>query len=277
MKNCISGSQIPKDFFYFRSKSDTYKAYLAKGWLKIIEQGGQFWWLKNFWIFQIAKFERTDFEPSRELIEGQGFRHGLVIWIPGRTLEPSPFWRRLWIPGSHFVNTGISILSRDYYKMWNSRSQRARRKFLSFSDLHLVPVDQSEFVSCFTKVSVRHAFKKEYIKFYSSMCMHGGNSIRSYVVYDALWKPLAGLAVHDFWNTSVHLVAFTSPSAKPYQAGTGLIDRWHADSFELGLKYIHYDHLRDPHMTRDQQGYTDFKLNFIESRIQYPYCFFRIW
>jgi hypothetical protein len=161
--------------------------------------------------------------------------------------------------------------------MWNSRSQRARRKFLSFSDLHLVPVDQSEFVSCFTKVSVRHAFKKEYIKFYSSMCMHGGNSIRSYVVYDALWKPLAGLAVHDFWNTSVHLVAFTSPSAKPYQAGTGLIDRWHADSFELGLKYIHYDHLRDPHMTRDQQGYTDFKLNFIESRIQYPYCFFRIW
>jgi len=52
------------------------------------------------------------------------------------------------------------------------------------------------------------------------MCESGLDSVRSYVVYNEDGTPLAGLAVHDFNVTSVHLVAFTSSAAKPLQAGT---------------------------------------------------------
>jgi hypothetical protein len=56
-----------------------------------------------------------------------------------------------------------------------------------------------------------------------------------------------------------------------------LIDRWYAESLDKWLKYIDYDHLRDKFMTSDQQGYTDFKLNFIDDLIEYPKCYFQFW
>lgn len=137
-----------------------------------------------------------------------------MLWIPGRTVVPGPEWKTLWIPGSHFVSTGISKLYPDYTKSWNERAKRARKKFLKYENLKLVSVDQEEFVQCFNKVSVKHSFKKDYIKYYLSMCLYGPETIRSYVVYSDTGVPLAGLAVHDFNNTSVHLVAFTSKEGK---------------------------------------------------------------
>jgi hypothetical protein len=86
----------------------------------------------------------------------------------------------------------------------------------------------------------------------------------------------AGLAVLDYCgNSSVHLVAFTGPAAKPVQAGTGLIDRWFADSWARGIRYANFDHLRDKSMTADQQGYTDFKNNFMDYAITYPDSYFK--
>ena len=76
---------------------------------------------------------------------------------------------------------------------------------------------------------------------------------------------------------STHLVAFTSREAKVSQCGTGLINAWYLTSLARGIKYIHFDHLRDIHMTADQQGYTNFKLNFIEDLIEYPKCYFQFW
>ena len=70
-------------------------------------------------------------------------------------------------------------------------------------------------------------------------------------------------------------MAFTGKEAKPYQAGTGLMDRWFSDSVEMGLKYINFDHLRDSSMEKSQQGYTDFKLNFIENECYFEDSYFR--
>lgn len=277
MRKIAIGEDIPADFHYFRSKSNTYRSYLTKGGLRTIDLHDQFGWLKDFKLFQIAKFERTTAEPTRELLQAHGFKHGLLLWIPGHSSNPGKLWKNLWIPGSHFVSTGIANLYPNYFKSWNERAQRARKKFLSNGTCRIESVDEEEFVRCFKLVSVKHSFKKEYINYYRSMYSHGPESIRSYVAYDAAGKPIAGLAVHDFENTSVHLVAFTGKEAKPVQAGTGLVDRWYADSLEKGLSYIHFDHLRDSNMTRDQQGYTDFKMNFIETSIRYPKCFFQIW
>ncbi len=81
--------------------------------------------------------------------------------------------------------------------------------------------------------------------------------------------------MHDFDTTSVHLVAFTSEAAKPLQAGTGLIDHWFATSYEIGHTYIHFDHLRDAHMTRDQKGYSEFKHGFLDAEVHYPKIYFQ--
>lgn len=77
------------------------------------------------------------------------------------------------------------------------------------------------------------------------------------------------------YKETVHLVAFTSREAKPFQAGTGLIDQWFSDSVTRGIEYINFDHLRDSSMTSDQQGYTDFKLNFVEHECYFRDSYFR--
>lgn len=81
--------------------------------------------------------------------------------------------------------------------------------------------------------------------------------------------------MHDYDNSTVHLVAFTGKESKPSQAGTGLIDRWFSDSLAMGKKYASFDHLRDDSMARDQQGYTDFKLNFLDYEVRFPESYFR--
>ncbi len=72
------------------------------------------------------------------------------------------------------------------------------------------------------------------------------------------------------------MVAFTTKEAYPYQAGTGLIDAWFADSVEKGIKYISLDQLRQKHGPRDQKGYSEFKENFIEYRLHLPKSYFRV-
>ncbi len=156
----------------------------------------------------------------------------MVLWIPAHVDPPKSPWRELWIPGSHFVSTGIGYVRALYQTTWSERAKRARKKFLSHPELRIERVSQDIFIQDFNTVRVRHAFKKEYISYYRSMSTLDPESIRSYVVYDPEDHPLAGLAVHDFDHTSIHLVAFTGTGAKKYQAGTGLVDRWYADSLE---------------------------------------------
>lgn len=279
-KSPAIGSDIPSDFPYFRSSSPVYRDYLKQCGLNIIDHQGQFWWMKDFKLFQIAKFERTDFEPTKELVQRSGFKHGLLLWIPGKTSNVPAPWRTLWVPGSHFTSTGITRVVPEYTQLWNERARRARKRFLSAVEtdgLVLRHVGQGEFIEAFKKVSVTHSFKKDYISYYTKMSNIWDGAVRSYVVYTKDGAPLAGLAVHDSGNTSIHLVAFTSRESKGSQVGTGLVDAWFSDSLQKGIKYIHFDHLRDAHMTRDQQGYTDFKMNFIETPIWYPKCYFQIW
>lgn len=93
---------------------------------------------------------------------------------------------------------------------------------------------------------------------------------------------VAGLATLDYGpidcshpNASVHLVAFTQEAAKPCQAGTALIDAWFDHSQKSGIHYINFDHLRDSKLAKDQQGYTDFKENFIQHHYRHLTTWFR--
>jgi hypothetical protein len=142
-------------------------------------------------------------------------------------------------------------------------------------DLEIREVTPEIFSKAFSDTKVRHIFKSDYIKYYESMYRSGPESIRSFVAYQKD-QPLAGLAVHDFLSISTHLIAFTSENAKPLQAGTMLIDQWFASSLRKGLQYIHFDHLKDDYMTRDQRGYSEFKENFLTAEVNYPKIYFRI-
>ncbi len=272
----LERQDTPDDFYYFRTSSPTYRKYLEKCGLALVDTGKkQYGWLKNvFGLFQVAKFERISEEPDLELLKKLGFKHGIVIWVPWKTVTIPKPWRRLMIPGSHFITTGFTTLTADYSKKWNDRAKRARKKFLANPDLSIKQVSSEVMAEAFLSTKVTHAFKKDYVRYLRSLCSVDESTVRCFLAYQGD-KPVAGLAVHDSGATSVHLVAFTSREAKPLQAGTGLIDHWFSSSLEKGLKYIHFDHLKDPYMTSDQQGYTDFKLNFIEFMVQFKDSYFR--
>jgi len=204
---------------------------------------------------QLVKFERVDTEPTKESLKAHGFVRGVVIWIPFRRTDIPKGWRKLAV-GTHFTRTGFTrIEDHEYYKKWNERARRARKKFLSNNpeEIQIRLVDDKTFVEAFRKVKVKHLFKSDYIKYYQAMISSGKDSIRSYVCYQGD-TPISGLAVHDYTpNSTVHLVAFTSKEANPIQAGTGLIDRWFSDSIDRGIEYINFDHLRDSSMEKSQQ------------------------
>ena len=46
-------------------------------------------------------------------------------------------------------------------------------------------------------------------------------------------------------------------------------------SLENGIKYVNFDHLKDKHMTSDQQGYTDFKENFMDYKVIFKEAYFK--
>lgn len=223
----IERSEFPEDHTYYRTTSNVYNKYL-KDYCHIhtlsFEGGTRFGWMKRIFgkYMQLVKFERVDTEPTKELLKTHGFVRGFVIWIPFRRTDIPPGWRKLAI-GTHFTRTGFTRLeNNEYYKKWNERAKRARKKFLSHNpeEISIKLVDQETFTIAFQSVKVKHLFKSDYIKYYQAMSNVGADSIRSYVCYQGN-TPISGLAVHDYSvNASVHLVAFTSKEAGPLQAGT---------------------------------------------------------
>jgi len=148
---------------------------------------------------QLVKFERVDTEPTKEMLASHGFVRGIAIWIPFRRTDIPKGWRKLAI-GTHFTRTGFThIENHEYYKKWNERARRARKKFLSNDpeEIQIRLVDEKAFVEAFRKVKVKHLFKSDYIKYYEAMISSGKDSIRSYVCYQGD-TPISGLAVHDY-------------------------------------------------------------------------------
>ena len=276
----IYGKDLPEDHPYYRSASPAYKTYLGKcGLTTFTNPDGNHGWVKDaFGLIQLAKLERTKEPPSIESLRKAGFKRGFVIWIPACREDIPEGWKKLYLH-SHFMMTGFSRLHHEnYMACWNTRAKRALKKYHAFQEqepgLEIQSVSRDEFADAFKKAKITHIGKKEFVRYYQKMYDIDPSKVRSWIGYRK-WVPVAGLAVHDYCNSSVHLVAFTNPAAKETQIGTGLIDIWFSDSVRLGIEYINFDHLRDKMMTRDQQGYTDFKKNFMEYLVEYPMGYFR--
>jgi hypothetical protein len=107
--------QYPKDFYYHRTASETYRKYLHTCHLTTFDIGNapQYAWKKRIFgdFFGIVKYERIDVEPDIDYIKKvTGLEHAFVIWIPYSRLreEISKSWRRLWLT-DHFEETGYAF------------------------------------------------------------------------------------------------------------------------------------------------------------------------
>lgn len=276
--NIISHDRIPEGHYNFRAASPVYREYLRSSGLAIIQQPDSptFGWVRRFPAgFDISKFEKTDIEPAASDLDAIGWRRGMQIWVPWRRMDAPRGWRRLWLP-THFSHMGVAVLDReDYWKKWSERARRARKRFLAHDDIEIREVSHDTFGAAYQQTRVKYWFKEVFIEFHKKMAAIDPTSIRSYVAYQGD-TPLCGLAVHDYLRSSVHLVAFTRAEAKHTQAGTGLMDRWFADSFARGIRFHDVDHLKDSWTQWEQRGYTDFKKSFIDCYFTIPESYFRM-
>lgn len=186
----INRSEFPEDHTYYRTTSSVYNKYLRDHChirTIALENGTRYGWIKRLLgkYLQLVKFERIDIEPTKELLKVHGFTRGFVIWIPARRIDIPTGWRKLAI-GTHFTRTGFThIENHEYYKKWNERARRARKKFLSFpeSEVRIELVNKETFIEAFQAVKVKHMFKSDYIRYYRAMMEAGPDSVRSYVAY----------------------------------------------------------------------------------------------
>jgi hypothetical protein len=273
----------PKDYFYHRTSSPTYRAYLEGCGLSTFdtETPPQFAWKKKIFgnFFWVVKWERVDSEPDVEYIKKMTWlRHAFIAWIPySRTRAELPkLWRKLWFT-DHFEETGFAELHRErsMYASWNDRAKRALKKFEK-SGCTLEAVTPEIFAQAFTKTKVKHWHKSVYVNYYKKMVAIDATKVRQWIAYTPLGMPAAGLAVHDYLDThSVHLVAFTDQKYYDTQAGTGVMWAWFRDSHEKSIKYLSVDHIRNRTGPWDQKWYTAFKENFITTRLSFREAYFR--
>ncbi len=297
----IPKEQYPQDFYYHRTASSTYRAYLETCGLATfdIAYPPQYAWKKKIFgnWFWVIKNERIAYEPDIEqLKQATGFKHAFVVWIPYGKVDIQKPWRRLWFT-DHFEETGYSELiypessvwkdwgwqnpiqqklpTPAYLASWNDRSRRARKKFFA-SGATVKVVTAEEFAQGFRTTKVKHWYKSAYISYYKRMVSLDASKVRQWLAYNPAGKVIWGLAVHDFLGDhSVHLVAFTDQKSYDLQAGTGLMDMWFSNSYEQGYKYLSFDHLRNKNGPRDQRGYTAFKENFITAQLSFKEAYFR--
>jgi hypothetical protein len=276
-------TEFPEEHSYYRTSSPSYKQYLEEWDVTTIpvEWGKSFGWKKKIFgsWFQIVKFEKIDTEPDIKMLrEKYGIKHAWLLWVPKKRADIPAWWNKLtyFLNGHYYKKQSIVLLDGpEYWKKWNERAKRARKKYKQMG-VEIKLVDPFEFVEGFKATPTRHAFKKDYIKYYTHITKVNPKLIRSYVAYyDG--KIVAGLAVHDYndGKSSVHLVAYTNRRYYNTQAWTGLIDRWYEDSYKMGIKFIDFDRLREDKMAFDQKWYSEFKDNFIEFKFDYKHSYYK--
>jgi hypothetical protein len=171
------------------------------------------------------------------------------------------------------------ISGSEYYQSWNERAKRARKKFLSFQiseNLKIKSVSVDIWKQAFLEAKVRIPLRRDFAKFYQDIYSYAGKDIENYLCYRGE-EILGGLTVIYYDEvSSVHLLSFLPDTGKKLQVGTGLIDHWYSEGLKKGIKYINFDHLRDMTMARDQQGYTDFKMNFINVEVHLKESYFKL-
>lgn len=275
-KKIITTHSLPLDFEDFRS-SGSYLNYVRGLGYKILSQANGWGFFKRYLnLFCIAKFLCTDQEPQIKLLQSAGSGHGLVIWIPWRRADLPAGWR--YLPFLSFApGRGFTILENDHYaQKWTQRAQRALKKFDQVNDLSIYPVTKESFLDKLQNSDFRGNLKAIYSRYYRLLTQANPGPSRNWLCLRGN-RVLGGLAVLDYQpNASVHLVSFLNNDGRALQVGTGLINQWFKNSLQAGIQYLNFDNLRSPKDPKSWQGYTDFKMNFVDHVFFLKEPFFKI-
>ncbi len=283
-------NKIPDDYHYYRSGFPSYRDYTAFIFLWLIQvpvaETWFFWWISRFFfgLFSVAKFLKTPYPPTKELLESYGMEHGLVFWSPWwETPEDMRSWHRLPTYLSrryhHANRSSFSVLDTpEYSKKWLSNARnhlKQIRKNIESWKIEIWEVDIETWISIYRKTTLPHKYKRYHTSVLLQISKLHGEKLRIVLAFlDG--APLAGAVFLDEKPTSVYFVAFQDQSAKPYHLGLAIIDWWFADSIGKWYKYLDFDHMWAPWDPESYKGYTQFKSELADYEVKFDEVWFKI-
>lgn len=279
----LDRSNLPEDYHYYRSHSEGYFHWVSKYFWSnyaIVKEKEGYAFIKHFlgWFFSIATFEKVDIIPTPELLEKYGMKRWLVYWAGWSQVRPSvPRFLRVPYPilrsYLHSTRSAFSILDTpEYWKKWSSNARGHRNKLLRMIDEWKIEIKTNatleEFLEVYESVKTPHPYKKYFIKRQRFLDKYSNANIRYYIAFvDGV--ALAGAVFLDDLPTSTYLIAFQDVRGKSYHLGLAIIDRWFAESQELGYKYLDLDHMKDVFDPMSYSGYTKFKSEIADYELKW--------
>lgn len=280
----LDRNDIPEWYTYYRSHSEAYFDYEMRGAdarkVTIIEVKEGYAFIRHFfgWLFSLAIFEKSDIEPSRELLARYGMKRGLVLWAGWKKSKPdgSHWWKLGYLFSHKFhysTRSAFSVLDGwEYWKKWSSSARGHRNKIQKEISSGMIQIDTAasleDFLAIYRKTKVRHGWKSYLIFRQQYLSRTHPEKIRIYLAY-LEWECLAGAIFLDDFPTSTYLIAFQDPRGKSHHLGLALIDRWFSESQKLCFQFLDLDHMRDTLDPLSYAGYTEFKSGIADYELKF--------
>lgn len=175
----ISSDQLPDDYWYYRTISQDYLAYLricSPNAVHIpLGTHGHFAWAKKIFGFWVVKAEKMDAEPSLDALRSAGISgSGVILWIPWKRTRKPEKWRTFWLPPTHNTNSGYTQINidTDYHQLWKTRAKRGlsrAKKAIASGELIIRPASDDEFVEGYKKTPVSYWGKSVFTNYFLTM------------------------------------------------------------------------------------------------------------
>ncbi len=287
----LDRNDIPEWYTYYRSHSNAYFDYEMRGAdmkkISIIHEPQWYGYICHFFwgFFSFAIFEKSDIEPTRELLARYGMKRWLVFWSGWRKTKPDgPYWWKFGYLFSrqyhHSTRSAFSVLDAwEYWRKWSSSARGHRSKIQKEITSGTIRIDTearlNDFLRIYKKTRVSHWWKSYLIFRQQYLSKSYPEKIRIYLAY-LEWECLAGAIFLDDFPTSTYLIAFQDPRGKSHHLGLALIDQWFSESQELGFQFLDLDHMRDTLDPLSYAGYTEFKSGIADYEVRFRDFYMRI-
>ena len=286
----LSPTELPEEYHYYRSHARSYANYLVHSqgsWTVLVDEVEWFGYITHycFLLFSYAVFEKSDIEPTRELLQKYGMKRGLVLWSGWHRDRPiGSWWLRLGYVISrsfhHSTRSAFSVLDvQEYWKKWQSNMRGHRSKIHKLLQSGKISINTNasweEFHLAYEKTKLPHGYKR-YLIYRQNFLMNKHPEDFRIFLASVDGEVLAGAIFLDDCPTSTYLIAFQNNEAKRYHLGLALIDRWFADSYTLGYRYLDFDHMKDIFDSSGYAGYTQFKGEIADYDVRFWRVFMKL-